>query len=62
MIIIIQGQANSKTETIWFNPPFSKNIATKIGRYSPNLFLNLIGKYFPQEQKFQNFQQKLYKS
>ena len=28
---------------VWFNPPFSKNVATKIGRY----FLNLIDKCFP---------------
>ena len=32
-----------KINIIWSNPPFSKNIATKIGRY----FLNLIGKHFP---------------
>ena len=33
---------------IWFNPPFSKNVATKIGRY----FLNLLDKYFPRDHKF----------
>ena len=33
---------------IWFNPPFSKNVATKIGRY----FLNLLDKHFPQDHKF----------
>ena len=33
---------------IWFNPPFSKNVATKIGRY----FLNLPDKHFPQDHKF----------
>ena len=46
---------------IWFNPPFSKNVATKIGRY----FLNLLGKHFPQDFSsyiLQNFQQKQYKS
>ena len=37
-----------KINIIWSNPPFSKNIATKIGRY----FLNLIGKHFPWDQKF----------
>ena len=31
MIIIIQGQANNESETIWFSPPFSKNVTTKIG-------------------------------
>ena len=33
---------------IWFNPPFNKNVATKIGRY----FLNLLDKHFPQDHKF----------
>ena len=33
---------------VWFNPPFSKNVATKIGRY----FLNLLDKHFPQDHKF----------
>ena len=33
---------------IWFNSAFSKNVATKIGRYS----LNLIDKHFPRDHKF----------
>ena len=33
-----------KRNMIWFNPPFSKNVATKIGRY---LF-----KHFPRDHKF----------
>ena len=33
---------------MWFNPPFSKNVATKIRRY----FLNLSDKHFPQDRKF----------
>ena len=33
---------------IWFNPPFSRNAATKIGRY----FLNLLDRHFPQDHKF----------
>ena len=47
---------NQKTTTqrkrniIWFNPPFNKNVATKIGRY----FLNLLDKHFPQDHKFHN--------
>ena len=32
---------------IWFNPPFSANVKTKIGRK----FLNLINKHFPKENK-----------
>ena len=37
-----------KRNIIWFNPPFSKNVATKIGRY----FLNLVDKHFPRDHKF----------
>ena len=33
---------------IWFNPPFSKNVPTKIERY----FLNIIDKHFPRDHKF----------
>ena len=33
---------------IWFNPSFSKNIATKTRRY----FLNLTDKHFPRDHKF----------
>ena len=38
---------NRATHHIWFNPSFSKNVATKIGRY----FLNLINKHFPRDHK-----------
>ena len=34
---------NRKRKIIWFNPPFNKNVTTKIGKY----FLNLIDKHFP---------------
>ena len=34
---------NRKRQIIWFNPPFNKNVTTKIGKY----FLNLIDKHFP---------------
>ena len=37
-----------KRNIIWFNPPFSKNVATKTGRY----FLSLIDKHFPRNHKF----------
>ena len=33
---------------IWFNPLFSKIVATKIGRH----FLNLLYKHFPRDHKF----------
>ena len=33
---------------LWFNPPYSKTIKTKIGK----LFLQLIKKHFPKEHKF----------
>ena len=41
-----------KGNTIWFNPPFGKNVATKFGRY----FLYLIGKYFPRDHKLRKFE------
>ena len=37
-----------KRSVIWFNPPFSVNIKTKVGNY----FLNLIRKHFPPSHKF----------
>ena len=37
-----------KGNIIWFNPPFSKNVATNVGKY----FLNLINKHFPKNHKF----------
>ena len=37
-----------KTKIIWFNPPYSKNVSTKVG----NQFLKLINKHFPRHHKF----------
>ena len=37
-----------KRKIIWFNPPYSKNVSTKVG----NQFLKLINKHFPQYHKF----------
>ena len=37
-----------KRKIIWFNPLFSKNVATKVGQY----FLNLTDKHFPRDNKF----------
>ena len=37
-----------KRNIIWFNPPYSKNVKTNIGK----LFLNLIKKHFPPYHKF----------
>ena len=39
---------NRKRKIIWFNPPFSRNVTTKVGKY----FLALIDKHFPQNHKF----------
>ena len=39
---------NRKRNIIWFNPPYNKNVSTKIG----NFFLNLIDKDFPTNHKF----------
>ena len=32
---------------IWFNPPYSKNVVTKVGHY----FLKLLDKHFPRHHK-----------
>ena len=37
-----------KRKIIWFNPPFSKNVKTKVGKY----FLQLIDKHFPKTHKY----------
>ncbi|XP_030830987.1 alpha-1,3-mannosyl-glycoprotein 4-beta-N-acetylglucosaminyltransferase B-like [Strongylocentrotus purpuratus] len=39
---------NRKRNIIWFNPPFSKNVTTNIGRS----FLRLVDKHFPKKSKF----------
>ena len=36
---------NRKRNIIWFNPPFSKNVRTNVGKY----FLNLVKKHFPKQ-------------
>ena len=40
-----------KTKTIWFNPPYSMNVSTKVGQY----FVNLVNKHFPPHHKFSKF-------
>ena len=40
----IHTKCNHKINIIWFNPPFCRNVTTKIGKY----FLNLLDKHFPQ--------------
>ena len=35
---------------VWFNPPFSKSIKSKIGK----TFLDLIKRYFPKTNKLHN--------
>ena len=39
---------NRKRNIIWFNPPFSKNVTTNIGKY----FLHLVQKHFPNNNKY----------
>lgn len=39
---------NRKRKIIWFNPPFSKNVTTNIGKY----FLSLIDRHFPPNHKY----------
>ena len=45
-----QKKGNSqqrKRQIIWFNPPYSKNVTTKVGK----LFLSLTDKHFPPHHK-----------
>ena len=42
-----QPRRNRQRNIIWFNPPFSKNVSTNIGRD----FLSLIDKHFPPHHK-----------
>jgi len=39
---------NRKRKIIWYNPPFNRNVMTKIG----NRFLQLIDKHFPKHHKY----------
>ena len=40
-------QKNRKRNIIWLNPPYSKNVLTKVGHY----FLKLLDKHFPRHHK-----------
>ena len=42
-----KNKKNRNRNTIWFNPPYSKNVATNVGKR----FLNLIAKHFPADSK-----------
>ena len=44
----INSKQQRKRNIIWFNPPYSMNVATNVGRF----FLNLINKHFPLHHKF----------
>ena len=39
-----------KRNVTWFNPPFSKNVTTNIGK----IFLKMIDKHFPQNHKYRS--------
>ena len=43
-----QNKKKRKRNIIWFNPPYSKSVKTNIGR----IFIKLISKHFPPNQKF----------
>ena len=45
---VSNNKRNRKRNVIWFNPPFSANVKTKVGNY----FLSLIKKHFPPGHKF----------
>ena len=40
-------QKNRKRNMIWYNPPYSKNVITKVGHY----FLKSLDKHFPRQHK-----------
>ena len=42
-----EGTKQRKRKIIWFNPPYSKNVLSKVG----NQFLKLINKHFPRHHK-----------
>eukprot|EP00794_Sanderia_malayensis_P008522 gene8522-biopygen6821 len=42
-----QPRRNRKRNIIWYNPPFSSNVKTNIGK----TFLKLVSKHFPQQHK-----------
>ena len=42
------AKRNRQRKIIWFNPPFSSNVHTNVGRH----FRNLISKHFPTQHKF----------
>ena len=43
-------QRNKKRQIIWFNPPYSVNVKTNVGK----LFMRLIDKHFPRHHKLFN--------
>ena len=43
-----QQTRNRKRRIIWFNPPFSKNVTTNIGKY----FFKLLDRHFPNNHKY----------
>ena len=47
-----QNRRNRKSNITWYNPPFSKNVATNIGRK----FLQLVDKHFPKNSTLQKLE------
>ena len=45
------NKRNHKRNIIWFNPPFSENVSTKIDKY----FLNVLNKHFSKNHHFHKF-------
>ena len=46
----IKAPRKRKRNVTWFNPPFSKNVTTNIGK----IFLKMIDKHFPQNHKYRS--------
>ena len=57
--IIQNSRKNRQRNIIWFNPPYSMNVQTNIGRE----FLNLVSKHFPKNHRYNKiFNKKKHKS
>ena len=42
------ARRNRNKKVIWFNPPYSQNVETNIGK----LFIKLVSKHFPKNRKY----------
>ena len=53
-----ENSQQRKRQIIWFKPPYSKNVTTKVGQF----FLSLIDKHFPPHHKLHKLFNRNYKN